>query len=323
MKLRILIFLIITILIATACNFTLDIGLEEEVSNQDEPPVPSSTVVLPTDTIIPTATSTDMPTSTPSPTPLPGVVIVPVEELGTGIPWLPLDVSAVPIVHYIGFNTTKPPFNNPLVRQAFAYAVDRQVIVEMASRWYARDATPATTLTPPQVLGRDLFGDVGANFDPFKALDLFNEAGYSDSSSFPTVTFLVLATGELAPGARFNMATAMTEMWKTALGVHVQIEVIYSHSQYGERLRSNPPELFWIGWMGEPDPDGFLNEIFHSDSVYNTGSYSNPDFDSLVEQAAGLSGPAERQALYIQAEILLCETDAALIPLYHEVGNLP
>ena len=323
MTLRILLISIITILIATACNFTLDIGLEREVSNQDELPTPSSTVVIPTDTIIPTATITDMPTSTPSPTPLPGVVIIPVEELGTGIPWLPLDASAVPVVHYVGLNTIRPPFNNPLVRQAFTYAVERQMIVEMASRWYARDATPATTLTPPQVLGRDLFGDVGANFDPFKALEVFNDAGYSDSSSFPTVTFLVLAAGELAPGARFNMATAMAKMWKTALGVHVQIEVISTHSQYRERLRSNPPELFWIGWMGEPDPDGFLREIFHSDSEYNTGGFSNPDFDALVEQAAGLGDPAERQAIYIQAETLLCETEAALIPLYHEVGNLP
>ena len=42
-----------------------------------------------------------------------------------------------------------------------------------------------------------------------------------------------------------------------------------------------------------------------------------------TEQAAGLSDPDERQALYIQAETLLCETEAALIPLYHEVGNLP
>ena len=323
MKLRIFIIPIITILIATACNFTLDIGLEEEKSNQDETPLPANTVLIPTDTILPTATNTDLPTSTPTATPLPGVVVVPVEEMGTSIPWLSLDKSAVPIVHYVGFNTTLPPFNNPLVRQAFAYAVDRQVIVEMASRWYAREAVPATTLTPPQVLGRDLFGEVGANFDPFKALDAFNEVGYSDSSSFPTVTFLVLAAGELAPGARFNMATAMTEMWQYALDVHVQIEVVSNHSQYRERLRSNPPELFWIGWMGEPDPDGFLREIFHSDSEYNTGGFSNPDFDSLVEQAAGLSDPAERQALYIQAESLLCETEAALIPLYHEVGNLP
>jgi len=166
----------------------------------------------------------------------------------------------------------------------------------MASRWYAREASPPPR-SHPTSLGRDLFGEVGANFDPFKALDLFNEAGYSESSSFPTVTFLVLAAGELAPGARFNMATAMAEMWQYALDVHVQIEVVSNHSQYRERLRSNPPELFWIGWMGEPDPDGFLREIFHSDSEYNTGGFSNPDFDSLVEQAAGLSDPAERAGI--------------------------
>jgi oligopeptide transport system substrate-binding protein len=320
MKLRIFVIPIIIGLIATACNFTLDVGLEHEATDNL---TPSATEMPPSNTTAPTATATEVPTRTPSPAPLPGEVVIPVEELGTGIPWLSLDLSSLPAVHYVGFNTEKHPFDDPMVRQAFAYAIDREVIVGMAERWYAQNPGPLTTLTPPQILGRDLFGEVGANFDPFKAIELLNEAGYSEPSSFPTVTFLVKATGETAPGARFNMATAMAEMWFAYLRVNVQIEVIASNSQYGERLRTNPPELFWIGWIGEADPDGFLNEIFHSDSVYNTGGFSNPEFDSLVERAAASHDPAERQALYIEAETLLCETEAALIPIYYEGGQLP
>src|SRR5512146_1458737 len=79
------------------------------------PPAP------PTVTAAPTVIPTDTPTSTPSPvpptptaTPLPGAVVLPVETLAKGIPWLPMADAGV---HFVAFNTTRPPFNNALVRQ--------------------------------------------------------------------------------------------------------------------------------------------------------------------------------------------------------------
>jgi len=223
-----------------------------------------------------------------------------------------------PGVALIGFNTLRPPFNSALVRQAFAYAIDRQVTTEMAQKYKASNPGPATTLTPPETLGRDLYNVVGTVFDPQKAKKLLFEAGYTDPSSFPTVTIIVNASGEKSPGARFNMANAMVEMWKTNLGVLVKVEVIQKFNDYGNRLRTNPPEMFWLGWAADyNDPDNFLRGIFRSDSEYNFGKYMNSEFDQLVDRANRSGNPAERQELYILAERLLCETDAALIPLYH------
>ena len=93
---------------------------------------------------------------------------------------------------------------------------------------------------------------------------------------------------------------------------------------FGERLRSNPPELFWNGWLPDPgnDPD-FIRSIFQTDAEYNYGHFSNADFDSLVDRAAMSHDPAIRQALYIEAERLLCETEAGIIPLYHTFSNIP
>jgi ABC-type transport system substrate-binding protein len=64
--------------------------------------------------------------------------VLPVDTLGKSIPWLPLDETAGPRVDYVGFNTVKPPFNSHLVRRAFAYSVDRQVLVDMMKRYGAR-----------------------------------------------------------------------------------------------------------------------------------------------------------------------------------------
>lgn len=287
-----------------------------------EPPTTTPSPIPPTFTPEPTST----PTLPPSPTPLPGLVMLPVETLGESIPWLPLDTSRRPVVNFIGFNNLLPPFNNPLVRQAFAHAVDRDAILAMAKRYWTTDPKAATTLTPSETLGRDLYNAVGAGFDPQKANELLAEAGYSDPSAFPVVTIIVNAYGDVAPGARFNMANAMAEMWMTNLGVTVKVDVIGDFYAYNDRIKSNPPEMFWQGWVADNnmnDPDGFLRAIFRSDSPANHGGFSSAEFDRLVDTAAQSHDPVYRQELYIQAERILCETETALIPLFHSTRNIP
>jgi len=290
------------------------------------PPTVSPSPAPPTFTPEPSATSTA--TTVPSPTPLPGSLVLPLDTLGEGIPWLPLDNTSIPGVNYVGFNTVKPPFNSALVRQAFAYSVDRDALVEMAIRYRAVDAKPATTLTPPQTLGRDLYGVVGAGFDAQRAKDLLIEAGYTDPASFPAVVFLVAASGDVAPGARFNMANAMAEMWETHLGVKVEVQAVQSSAQLRNRFDTAPPDLFWLAWAADyNDPANFVGEIFNPTGdyggVFNLGGFANPEFADLVDRAAKASDPAERQELYIRAERLLCETEAAVIPIFHSVYNIP
>jgi len=324
---------ILILFLFTSCSSRIETVLPIQATSPP-PPTLTTTSIPPTSTstpLTPTSTFTPSPepdTSTPEPTftttALPGTMVLPVDTLGEAIPWLPLDESARPVVNYVGFNVLRPPFNNALVRRAFAHAIDRQVLVEMAARYYVPNPKPATTLIPPETLGRDLYNSVGAGFDPQKARSLLTEAGYTDPSVFPTATIIVNAYGDTAPGARYNMANAMAEMWKANLGVEVKVEVIASFKEYGARLRSTPPEMFWQGWAADVnDPDNFLREIFHSDSEYNFGRFANRDFDKLVDTAVQSKNASERQVTYIQAERLLCESEAALIPLYHSNANLP
>jgi oligopeptide transport system substrate-binding protein len=311
-----------TILIILLAALLSSCGTPTEAPAETPSPTPSSTPspIPPTETPPPTPT----PTLIPTPTPLPGAVVFPLDTLGHSIPWLPTDKTIIPVVHFVGFNHLRPPFNSALVRAAFAHAIDRQVIYEMAERYGADNPKPATNLTPPDILSRDLYKKVGASFDPERAKALLTEAGYSDPSTFPEVAFYVNSYGDIAPGARFNMANTMAEMWKTHLGVTVKIFVIANFREYGQRLKPDPPALFWYGWVADyNDPDNFLRVLFHSDTEANVGHFSNAEFDALVEQAEDLTDPSERLALYITAERLLTETEVALIPLYHATYNMP
>jgi len=286
---------------------------------QASPATPTPTITaLPTEA--PTSTFTPIPTNTntPEPTPIPGIQVYQVSSLGNNIPWLPLDEDNRPMSVYYGFNVEKPPFNNVLVRQAFAAAIDREQIAQEAADFKFRNVTPATSLTPPQVLGRDLYGVVGIPFNPSKAKDLLQQAGYTDVASFPAVTLIVSTRGEAAPGAYFRMAQTIVGMWQTHLGVKVEIEAVGNMGAYINRLQNNPPDMYQLGWGADyNDPDNFLNTLFHSNAESNYGHFNNRDFDSLVDKAASISDSSERQLLYIQAEQILTEQEAGVIPLYH------
>jgi ABC-type transport system substrate-binding protein len=278
-------------------------------------PVPSTNTPSPipaTFTPEPTATATPIPSSTP----LPGTVVVPVDTLGKSFPWLPIDKSAHPSTYFFYFNFTKPPFDSLLVRQAFTAAIDREALVEVAKKHGAKNPHPATTFTPPETLGRDLYNEVGIPFNPTHAKDLLTQAGYADPSKFPPITLLIgVATTDVS-GLHVQIAETMVEMWLQYLGVKVKVEQL-DNETFFSRIASNPTEIFrTIIFASNNDPVDFL-PVFHTGAKFNYGGFSNSEFDKLVELAAKNDDPAERQELYIQAERILCETETAIIPIYH------
>lgn len=291
------------------------------------PPIPPTGTVAPTasSTPIPSSTLTPIPTatSTPEPTPIPGVQVYPLESLDDSIPWLPSDKDNNPMSVYYGFNVMKPPFNYVLVRQAFAAATDRELIAQKALEYNFRNAAPATSLTPPEILGRNLYNQVGIPFDPSIARELLQQAGYSDPTSFPPTTLLISVRGRAAPGAYYQMAKMIVAMWETNLGVKVTIETAEIPA-YRNRFATDAPHIYQLGWGADyNDPDNFLKALFHSDSEFNLGHFNSREFDRLVDEAASRTDPEKRLLLYIQAEQILTEKEIALIPLYHSYVPIP
>ena len=109
--------------------------------------------------------------------------------------------------------------------------------------------------------------------------------------------------------------------WKEHLNVDIQLES-QEWKVFLNRLQVDPPQVFRLGWGADfPDPDNFMN-LFISSSGNNRLRWSNPRYDELVALGATLIDPKERQRVYDEAQRILTETDAAMIPLFVATQNL-
>jgi ABC-type oligopeptide transport system substrate-binding subunit len=107
-------------------------------------------------------------------------------------------------------------------------------------------------------------------------------------------------------------------MWKQNLGLEVTVRQVDFPTFLQEVNRPrNRPQLFALGWVADyPDPQNFLDLLFHSRSAENHTFYTNPEVDRVLEQARTERDQGQRFRLYHQAEQLIVE-DAPCIPLYH------
>jgi oligopeptide transport system substrate-binding protein len=212
-------------------------------------------------------------------------------------------------VQYFGFNTTKPPFDDPKVRQAFNYAIDKEKINQVVIRDLGKTAYG---ILPPGFPG---FNEQlqGLRYDPEKAKRLLAESKYSDVSKIPPITLTLSGRGAAAP----RTVQAVLEMIKTNLGIEIRVEQV-EYATYLEDLKRKNFHMFEIGWIADYlDPQNFLDILLHSQSPNNYGNYSNPEFDRLVEQARTEMDQQKRIRLYQQAEEIAVN-DAAWIPMWFD-----
>lgn len=203
------------------------------------------------------------------------------------------------------FDTTKPPFDNKAVRQAFAYALDKQGL--SASMW-KNAAIPAPTIVPPGIPGYQPDA-TGIPYGPTKAKSLLQTV-YPDVTKFPDVTFSY-------PSAQMTSGEAGTlrKMWREALGINVELHAMETMA-YNQEVRQHQVQLGFTQWRADfPDPYDWLYTNLCSSSPMSEGLWKNAEFDRLVKEAETRTGN-ERLALYQQAERLAIE-EAGWLPLGH------
>jgi oligopeptide transport system substrate-binding protein len=213
-------------------------------------------------------------------------------------------------VNYIGFNVHKPPFDDPKVRQAFNLALDKRDIVKSIQG----DVYVANGIIPLNMPGYQNPDLSDYEFDLEYARDLLAKSSYAEVNQLPPMTLYASSPG--------NIEEAIAASYQTNLGLKIRVEKVSWPEFWANLNRPDTPyQMYLLGWLADyPDPQNFLEILFHSESSQNYGGYSNPRVDDLLDEARGTQNIEERLALYRQAEQLILD-DAAWIPLYFEVEN--
>jgi oligopeptide transport system substrate-binding protein len=204
------------------------------------------------------------------------------------------------------FDVTNPPFNDVRVRRAFYLTLDRQRLTQAFLQGAYR---PATSLTPPGVLGHT--ASVPAAGGLQEARRLMAEAGFPDGKSFPTVTY---TTPNLAEDR--VVAEALQQMWKQALNVTVQIELLERRAfqSWRSARKTQPYHMHFGGWTALfADPSIFHNGMLTAQIDRQNHKWRNARYEELIEKGGIESDPQKRQALYEEAERIVAE-EAPIIP---------
>jgi len=205
-------------------------------------------------------------------------------------------------------NNSRPPFDDPLVRQAIQHAVDLDSI---ASSVYEGGAVPAIGPFSPD----DPWAPVGAQpaaFDPDEAKRLLDQAGVDPSSlSFELIAYNDRPEfGDLAAVIQDNLGK---------IGIEVKIKAGEYASFEPDLLAGNfDAALLSRGYLIDlGDASGYLLSDYACDGSYNIAHYCDPETDAMIQKAAKTKDTDARHQLYAQIAEKL-QDDAASVFLVHE-----
>lgn len=241
------------------------------------------------------------------------------------------DVSSYPIAHakvngrsdlslesttssnigYFGFNTQKAPFNNKLVRQAIALAINKKSLIETV---YRGEAIQARSILPETswAYNKDI---PQPPYDPDRARALLKTAGYEQG--FEMDIWAMPVQRAYNPNAVTMAKLIQADLKK--IGINVKI-ISYEWSTFLRRLSLGEHQSFLLGWTADhPDPDNFFTPILScpsTDKGSNRTFWCNEEYDQLLQKSLQTTDINERKEYYTKAMLLINE-EMPLLPLAH------
>ena len=205
----------------------------------------------------------------------------------------------------IVMQATEPPFTDPRVRQALKLCVDRAELQQQILQNQGAIGSDHP-VAPNSPFRADLPIPV---HDIAQARRLLADAGY------PNGLTLSLITSAVRPGM-ILLAQALRDM---AAPAGVAIEVIQVPPDVYETEYAGRVPFYVSDWMFRPSIDETFTIPFHSQSPQNGSKWQNADFDTVIETARREGNIERRQALYAEAQRILMEEGAVVIPYFGEV----
>ncbi|MEP9350466.1 ABC transporter substrate-binding protein [Xanthobacter sp. KR7-225] len=229
-----------------------------------------------------------------------------------------LNITSVPYsngLQYIGMNVTKPPFDNPKVREAVAYAIPYQKIMDavlfgLAKPMFGAPADYQTKVAWPQ--------PTKFNTDLAKAKALLAEAGYPEGFE-TTISFDLGFAGVNEP------ICVLLQETLAQIGIKTTINKIPGANWRGELTKKTLPLYtnVFSGWLDYPEY--FFFWCYHgNNAIFNTMSYQSKAMDAFIDAARQSAAVGDKGAYDagVKGMVDLAFADVPRVPLYQPYVNV-
>lgn len=252
------------------------------------------------------------------------------------------DFNEVPTLttRYFGLNWDRPPFDNLLVRRAFALSLNKQLLVDRVENG---GATPSNHIVPRGMPGfyadlknpppdgtQSLTGNQqAAQADLAQAIQACNAATPTTNGASTNLDYcpyivdgsksqpIIILTPNNATSQ--GLSSAAAQLWSSVLNLNVQTSVIQKNF-YSNLYPGNPSQAWIAGWIADyPDPQDWLTLQF-TGGANNSNNFSDvnmPDLNTLLQQADVQQDQTKRFQMYNQAEQQVIDA-VAWIPFQQE-----
>jgi peptide/nickel transport system substrate-binding protein len=197
-------------------------------------------------------------------------------------------------IRFIGFNLSKEPFDNPLVRQAIAAVVDREA---MLGPTVFGHGTPVEALFPP-----DFWAALQQEVRPAdveRAKSLMEEAGHADG-------FSTTITSWSQYSFLSNAAVVLQEQLRQ-IGIEAELNLVENATMVDQVYVGKTYDIAVTGESAYVDPNTLILPNFKSGESGNFVNYANPEVDALIEQGIATTDQDERARIYQEIQTLLLE----------------
>ncbi|MDQ2747683.1 MAG: ABC transporter substrate-binding protein [Acidobacteriota bacterium] len=213
-------------------------------------------------------------------------------------------------IQYLQFNTESAPLNNVKLRQAIAYAVNREKII---NELLSGQATIAYSILPVESWAYN--AGTKYTFDQDKARQLVQESGYKGE-----VLKFKLAAGQVS----FSQYSQVIQNELKEIGINIEIETVEPNvmRQQVSQGQFQMNTGIWVG--GNQDPI-FLHDLFTSQKIpgeatkascCNRSRYSNPEVDKLINEAFNSTSREQAKDLYFKAQDII-SAEVPMFPLWY------
>lgn len=213
-------------------------------------------------------------------------------------------------IQYLQFNTQTEPFDNVKLRQAIAYGIDREKII---NELLLGQSTIAHSILPAESWAYN--AGTQYSYNPEKAKQLVQESGYKGEP----IKFK-FASG----GAATSQYAQVIQNFLTQIGLNVVIEPL-ERSAFLTQLGFGQYQISTGIWVGGNQDPIFLRDLFTTEKIpnektkvscCNRSRYSNPEVDKILKEAFNAADRAQAKELYFKAQEII-SNDVPMLPLWY------